>query len=277
MLHCEQADEQANTVTITAPRRYTILHTSDLHLGQASHTRGQIEHQDPCICALLSVVSAFKRWHPDVVLVVGDLFENGRAGESLVIATVARLLASFTVPVVLLPGNHDALNGSSVYERFDIEATASNVHLIQQAGGELLNVLPGLAIWGRPVIVHSPTFRPLQGVPPRPSGSRYVVLAHGQLMDGDDMSFESYPRSSPITIGEIDSTHADYVALGHWHRTQELETSICPAWYSGAPRKAGDPGQVIVVTIDRDGSALVSPKAAHTNRIGCSWFNLTEV
>jgi len=74
----------------TAPR---ILHVSDLHFG----TR-----DDPEVAQALAAL--VERVTPELIVASGDLAHRGRREQ---LAAATRLLQSFELPVVAVPGNHD--------------------------------------------------------------------------------------------------------------------------------------------------------------------------
>lgn len=104
---------------------------------------------------------------------------------------------------------------------------------------------------------HSPSFRPLHGVAPRPQGDLwYLVMGHGHHI-GDE-PVESAYRSSLITSTDIAATTADYVALGHHHAVTDVSAGGVVAWYSGAPSGYAG-GRVLVVDFCPEGGVAVTP------------------
>ena len=76
-----------------------LIHTSDIHLGD------EIGHpaSDEALTALIDAVPGLGG---DVLLLVGDIFDNGRVGND-VLESFLDQISRLTVPAVLLPGNHD--------------------------------------------------------------------------------------------------------------------------------------------------------------------------
>ena len=96
------------------------------------------------------------------------------------IAFVRGELDRLRQPVVILPGNHDALYSKSIYDRHDFSAGAPHVHVIRQRDGETLD-FPELqvSVWGRAMEEHVPTFQPLGNIP-RPDDRRWsIAMGHG--------------------------------------------------------------------------------------------------
>jgi DNA repair exonuclease SbcCD nuclease subunit len=224
-----------------------LLHTSDLHIGTDTTADPHRCGWSPCVCPALDVLLMARQWRADVIVVAGDLFDHSRLGDD-VVDEVFGALGSAGVPCVVLPGNHDPMDERSLYRRH------SALHVIRAAQGETVAPLgSALTVWGRPVVVHSPEYRPLADVPPRPAHGWYVVVAHGHYMSEDNTA----RRSSPIQRSELDSIDADYVALGHWHQPTPIATKP-PTWYSGWPRDAGPPGGALVVDLEPGRAATVT-------------------
>ncbi|MCZ6789347.1 MAG: metallophosphoesterase [Chloroflexi bacterium] len=217
-----------DTNTETAPhpsrRRLTLLHTSDLHLGSDSFA-------DSAFRGFELVLETATAMRVDGMLIVGDIFDSSRSPLDTV-ARAFRRLGELDCPVFLLPGNHDTLLTGTYGTVHGVPAPPPNAHLLREADGEMaVSEELGLSVWGRPVYNHDPSFRPLEGVRPRPSGGWYIVMAHGLVMDDHVGSF----RSSPITHEELHQVDCDYVALGHVHVFRDVTHGGPSAFYSGAP------------------------------------------
>lgn len=216
-----------------------LLHTSDVHIG---HATGVGDHLDTCICPILGVLDAAARVEADVLLIAGDLFDHGRL-PSPVVDGVLSVLGEADVPVVLMPGNHDVHDESSVWRRADL----GDVLLLDDHDGSTVTLLDGaLHVWGRAMPVHDRGYRPIADAPDRPRRGAYVVMGHGFHETGDSM------RSSPITPDDIAATGADYVALGHIHVRLDVSAGGVPAWYCGAPVGVTSSGTCNVVAISDD-------------------------
>jgi DNA repair exonuclease SbcCD nuclease subunit len=239
------------------------MHTSDLHLGDEHLPCNHRERFDLCICPLLLVKAAMADWRPDVLVIAGDFFDNPRVSDEL-LARVWNVLDELPAPVVVVPGNHDALLSGNVYER--VGGSGRRVHIVLAPEGEIVSLLDGaLTVWGKPTIEHAPWHRPLQGAPPRPHRGRYVAVGHGEFI-ADRRPASAIQHGSPITIEDVNATNADYVALGHHDHARCVSDHPVPAWYSGAPLLAGGVLGVTVaagVTVER-----VTAEVVHECRPG---------
>src|SRR5262245_30990698 len=220
-------------------RPATILHTADVHLGLNGTKDGGLEER-----AFAAAIDHAIAADVDTVLVVGDLFDHGRVSDDL-LAWTAKELARAERPVVLLVGNHDALDERSVHHRFRVGERCPNVTLITDHDGELVEVAgTDVAVWGRAMIRHERGYKPLAGVPDKPVDRWGVVAAHGLVLRNDRPSH----HASPIRPAELDAIDWDYVALGHHHGHEILREEPCPVVYPGATARSlrGEPGAVVV-------------------------------
>ena len=84
-----------------------ILHTADWHVGSGrrflKHLTDHLEREKQVVGEILALI---KREQPDVVIIAGDLFDNGNPthDERLIVANFFR---DVSVPVVAISGNHD--------------------------------------------------------------------------------------------------------------------------------------------------------------------------
>lgn len=220
-------------------RPATLLHTADVHLGLNGSTDGGLEER-----AFAAAMDRAIETDVDAVLVVGDLFDHSRVSDEL-LAWTAKELARVERPVVLLVGNHDALDETSVHHRFRVTGRCPNVLLVDDHDGQLIEV-PGtdVVVWGRAMIRHERAYKPLAGVPDKPADRWGVVAAHGLVLRSDRPSH----HASPMRPGELDGIEWDYVALGHHHGHEVLREEPCPVVYPGATARSlrGDPGAVVV-------------------------------
>jgi len=88
---------------MTPPSDTFLVQLTDLHIREPGRLAyGRIDTAPYLERAVQSVLRL--RQPPDAVVITGDLTDFGRAGEY---AHLARLLAPLSMPVFLMPGNHD--------------------------------------------------------------------------------------------------------------------------------------------------------------------------
>jgi DNA repair exonuclease SbcCD nuclease subunit len=192
-----------------------------------------------------------------LVLLCGDLFDNVRVSPAFVDSVIA-LLGRMPAPVVLLAGNHDLADHSSLLRGREARLRGRGVVYLD---GEADALDGAVQLWGRATREHRPEFRPLAGAgdAERRPAAWFIVLGHGHHVDEDDLA-TNY-RSSPILPSEIAHSGADYVALGHWHHVADVSAGGVPAWYSGTPVTPGGSGSMLLVDLEPAGACRVTPLA----------------
>jgi DNA repair protein SbcD/Mre11 len=237
-----------------------LIHTADVHLGARHDDLGdqaaaQRERQFAAFAATIDLALAEK---VDIVLIVGDLFDSNvqpRRSVERVAAELKRLAAG-KIRTVIVPGTHDAYERSSIYRAYDLKALAGSTQ-----DDDLVTVLtpdqPSVHLPACDAIVHGPVFptkkaphSPLLGLDATaagaPAAAWRIGMVHGSIAipgktDRDDVV---------ITTDEIAATHLDYLALGHWHSTQQGKAGAVTYAYAGAP-------EPVALDQDRAGHALL--------------------
>ena len=214
-------------------RPVRIVHTADCHIGSTADF-GTAES------AFGSLIDHSIALSADVLVIAGDLFDSGAVTADRV-SWVAGELRRLNTPVVALPGNHDPWGARSIYRGL-LSHDVEGLHVITASEGQSL-VTAGVTFWGRALESHKPDFRPLMGVPQRPTGWG-VVLAHGLVMAGPEPTL----RGSPIYPADLAQVTWDYIALGHWPQFRPIVGYPAPAYYSGAlaTSRDGRGGAVLV-------------------------------
>lgn len=222
-------------------RALRLLHTADLHLDSDGYgdAAERAAHRERSRRVLSRIVDLALADRVDLLLVAGDLFDHNRVDDETV-AFVRGELARLRQPVVILPGNHDALTTQAVHDRHDLSAGAPHVHVIRGLDGETVE-LPELdtVVWGRAMEEHVPAFQPLARIPRRHDGRWCLAMAHGFFYP----ERQRPERSSPIFADEVRDTGWDYVALGHHHVGADVSQGHVTAHYSGAPVADGGAGR----------------------------------
>jgi DNA repair exonuclease SbcCD nuclease subunit len=213
-------------------RPLKLIHTSDVHLesdtfgtgARGDHFRSRVR------AAFQGVITLANDREADLLLIVGDLFDSSRVSSEALDFALGTI-AEARMPVVMIPGNHDAHDERSLYAGVAASALPDNLHLILDPDGKTLE-FPALStrVWGRALVEHSPEFRPLEGLPEPAEDVWNIALAHGFFTEGG----ETY-RSSPITPAEIDASRYHYIALGHIHLFGDVSHGETRAFYCGTP------------------------------------------
>lgn len=209
---------------MTARAPLQLLHTSDVHIAGDERSAA----------GLRSVVDVALEREVDAVLIAGDLFDSARVPDDAVDVTLGEL-GRLTMPVVVIPGNHDCVDQRSIYRRVDLTRAGGHVHFAGDPSGQ--QIVFGdlsMAVWARGIEDHHPGHRPLEGYKPPGPELWNVVLTHGHYATTEDDAH----RSSRITPEEIAGLHCDYLALGHWHRFLDVSQGGVRAAYSGSPSES---------------------------------------
>ena len=241
----------------------SFVHTADWQLGKAFGAAGEGAQgalRDERFRAVTRLGALASERLADAVLVAGDVFDSGTAGDQ----TLRRALVameSFSGPWVLLPGNHDPATAEGVWARLRRFGPAANIIIADRPE-------PVVVAEGRLAVLPAPLCRKNEAADltcwydaaPLASGSVRVGLAHGSIVSrlpADDAA------RNPIADDRATCAGLDYLALGDWHGTLRIDGRT---WYSGTPEpdraKDNNPGNALVVRIDRPGAVpVVEPVA----------------
>ncbi|MDR1237715.1 MAG: exonuclease SbcCD subunit D [Propionibacteriaceae bacterium] len=240
-----------------------IIHSSDWHLGRTLHGVELLEYQAGYLDHLVELV---RESRPDALLVAGDIFDRAIPPVEAVrlLSDTLRRLAGLT-QVVITSGNHDsaarlgygaAVMRSDLHVVTNIAQVGTPVEIVKDARlAGLVYPLPFLVV-DEAVEQWSSEAEPLprsheavlsramalvradaaKRMPVRPVP--VAVMAHAFVSGGKPSESER-----DITVGGVDSVSAsvfagvDYLALGHLHRPQRVETGNPAevARYAGSP------------------------------------------
>ncbi|WP_027408996.1 exonuclease SbcCD subunit D [Anoxybacteroides tepidamans] len=238
-----------------------ILHTADWHLGKTLEGRSRLREQEQFIDEMVAIV---EEENIDVVLMAGDAFDSVNppaAAEQLFYEGIARLSNDGQRPVVVIAGNHDHP------DRLAAASMLAVRHSITLLGFPTNQV--------QEIYVPSCEETLMLGALPYPSESRLLQLLAsendekqlrkgydekvGEIFAAMNASFRhdtvniamshlyvaggaTSDSERPIEVGgaytvsaERFPSRAQYVALGHLHRPQNVKRASMPARYSGSP------------------------------------------
>lgn len=235
-----------------------ILHTADWQLGL------RLNYIDPETAARLRsqrhdtvrrMAELARERAVDLVVVAGDVFDDNGVGRGALQQTADAIEAFGDLPVVLLAGNHDAATPESALARLR-PLVPDNIIIPMQpealdiAGAELLLC---------PLTTRHHRGDPTAWIPARAHDRLRIVVAHGgaqQFAEGmEDINF--------LRIAELLAKGVDYVALGDWHGTKQMDPRV---WYSGAHEptrfREQDPGNVLIVELQDAGTLPQVEKVA---------------
>jgi DNA repair exonuclease SbcCD nuclease subunit len=251
-----------------------FLHTADWQIGKLF---GQFEPDEAALLAeerfrAVERIAALAAEHAvDAVLVAGDVFDAQTVSDR----TLRRLfhaLDGFSGRWVMIPGNHDAALAESVWPR------AARLNAVPPNVTVCVEPVPVLLDEARSVVLPAPLTQRNTHVDltewfagaATPPGSLRVGLAHGSVQG---ILAEDIDSPNPIAAGRAANAHLDYLALGDWHGTRQIDART---WYAGTPEsdrfRANASGQALLVDIAAPGAGpTVTPLATGRYR----WHSAT--
>lgn len=241
-----------------------FLHTADWQIGR-QYSRFAPDDAAALAEARFTTVERLARLATeaavDAVLVAGDIFDAQTVSDR----TVRRLFMAtegFAGPWIMLPGNHDAALAESVWSRAQrLAAIPPNVHVMLRP--EVLTFADaGFAVLAAPLTqrqTHHDLTEWFAGAATAPELVR-IGLAHGSVQG---ILAEGIDSPNPIAPERAAQARLDYLALGDWHGTRQIDART---WYSGTPEqdrfKANEAGQALLVDIAAPGALPhVTPRA----------------
>lgn len=236
---------------------FRLLHSADLHLGKPfgrfpEEVRGSLREARAGL--ILRLAEAARAADAEAVLLAGDTFDSESPAPAVIRQALNAIAADPGLAWVMLPGNHDSLAATPLWERIRREAPP-NLCLALDAQpvalGDAAVVLPAPATVRRPG-------RDLTGDLDQPTdpGLLRIGLAHGAVT-----SFGAGEDDDPAVIppDRAERSGLDYLALGDWHG----QMAIGPrASYAGTPeadsfrhaRPGAVTGAALVVTLAGPGA-----------------------
>ena len=188
-------------------------------------------------------------------MVAGDVFDDNLLKPEIY-GRAMDVLKGSTVPLFLLPGNHDPLDAASVYHREEFTDLA-NVYVLRDSAPVAVPNSGGAGAAGVPLeIVGAPLrgknadedlvaaalrdLEPVQGAGVRVLVGHGAVGSFGEKDDLDRIDVDNAARACR-------ERKVDYVALGDTHSTMPLDADASRArvWYSGA--------QEVTAFVEQDG------------------------
>lgn len=253
---------------------HRFLHTADWQIGRQYgrfHPDDAAALADARFAAVERLAELASQHAVDAVLVAGDIFDAQTVSER----TLRRLflaLEGFGGPWLLLPGNHDAALAEGVWATARrLRIIPPQVRVLDQPGVTVF-ADAGFAVLAAPLTqrqTYTDLTQPFDDWT-TPPGLLRIGLAHGSvqglLADGID-------SPNPIARHRAQSANLQYLALGDWHGTREVDPRT---WYAGTPEpdrfRNNDAGQALLVEL-ASATALPQVRSVRTGRH--SWHDLT--
>ncbi len=203
-----------------------FLHTADWHLGMSRRIlsdEARPRFAEDRRTAVREIARIAQEEQVEFVVACGDVFDANHLDRAEV-ARAVEAMGAFTVPLFLLPGNHDPLDAGSVYRsRAFTAACPDHVRVIAEPGPIVLR--PGVEIVGVPWRTRRPAgdqvAEVIAALPPAPGTTR-VLAAHGIVDDDAIASGDDALIGHAALTCALDAGLVDYVALGDHHSTRQV-------------------------------------------------------
>ena len=228
-----------------------LIHLSDLHIGKRVNEISMIEDQEYILRQILRIIGDEK---PDAVLICGDVYDKSVPSAEAVTLFDDFLcrLAAQAVPVLIISGNHDSPERLSFGRRL---LDVSGIHIAPVYNGRAESVTltdehGAVTFWLLPFLkpAHVKRFQPDEPIESYTDAIRAAVArmdldpaGRNVLLTHQFVTGAATCESEDISVGGSDNVDAsvfdpfDYVALGHLHGAQNIETSRIR--YCGTPLK----------------------------------------
>ncbi|MCG3120417.1 MAG: hypothetical protein ALAOOOJD_03120 [bacterium] len=225
---------------------FSILHFADLHLDGA-FTGSRLPATLARNCreqlrkTLRRIVDLAQARGAHAVTVAGDLFERARLSPD----TAAFLISEFErlapIPVFIAPGNHDAADAGSLYQR---GRWPENVNIFASNRLTERPLTKEISLWS--AAHRSPSERQnflSHFHLPQPSSTHLpILLLHATLVATPSPSNNTH---APVTLEDIRQAGFPLALLGHYHTAQTARAGNTVVVYPGSPEPLGfdEPGQ----------------------------------
>lgn len=194
-----------------------FIHIADVHLGatpDSNYAWGKLRKRE-IIDSFKGVIDVCKKESIELLLIAGDLFHKAPLVREL--KEIDYLFSQIPhTKVVLIAGNHDYIGPYSNYRNYEF---SSNVIMIKDdymnhVYIEELNT----EVYGFSYTTRDITEARYENVPIDRTDRINILLAHG----GDE-------RNIPIRKNRLKELRFDYIALGHIHKPERIDTNIAYA------------------------------------------------
>ncbi|MEO7797443.1 MAG: DNA repair exonuclease [Opitutaceae bacterium] len=196
---------------------FRFIHSADWQLGARFSQFGMRgpRLREARIVTLRRALGLAREHGVDAFLIAGDLFEDNQVDDALVSAVLELFREHASVPIFILPGNHDPFTGpDSVWQRKAFLAAPANVRVLHE---------PGVIDLGGALLLASPLQQKLSTIDPSlrfvaqaaslPADAIKIGLTHGALA----IEAKHQPNDFPIALNAASRAGLDYLAIGHWH------------------------------------------------------------
>jgi len=212
-----------------------FIHASDLQIGKV------FNYFDPGVAALLqdarqgavgSLGEAAMRAGATAVLLAGDVYDKQQLTQQTLLKPIEAMRRFPRIAWHLIPGNHDHLRESGLWDRLARAGLPANVHLHLAPGAAPIGEDDGRPVMLLPApLSHIATVDDLTAYmdgEATPEGALRLGMAHGSIQgfgsEGEARNYVAPTRAETAGLA--------YLALGDWHRQMRISDRV---WYAGTP------------------------------------------
>jgi len=244
-----------------------FIHTSDWQLGMTRvflSEEAAPRFSQARIDAIRKLAELAQEHDAAFIVVAGDVFESNQLSKQTVLRTLEALKTA-SMPIFLLPGNHDPLDASSIFLSADFQQANEHIIVIRDDQPIPVPGVPGVEVVGAPWRTKRPSTDLcadlVDKLAPKDKGLR-IVVAHGQV----DVLSPDTSRPDIINLSAMEAAIGDkrihYLALGDRHSVTDVGTTG-RVWYSGSPVDTDfdevDPNKALLVELTDEGDCSVQP------------------
>jgi len=235
-----------------------FIHSSDLQIGKAfGYFEPEIANilQDARQAVVRTLGEAAVEAGATAVLIAGDIFEKQQMAQQTLGRAIENMRSFSTVQWHLMPGNHDHVRESGLWDRLARSQLPANVTLHVRPGAVQIADDDGAPVFLLPAPLRFTSsvddLTAYMNEDPTPEGAIRIGMAHGSIQgfgsEGDASNYVAPTRADEAGLA--------YLAMGDWHRQIKVNDRC---WYSGTP----EPDQFklppnAVTSLCNGGSALV--------------------
>ena len=234
-----------------------FIHTSDWQLGMTRAfltPEASARFSQARIDAIAKLGAIATERDARFIVVAGDVFESNQVSRETLVRTLDALNA-LPVPVFLLPGNHDPLDGASIFATPEFQKAADHVIVLRDRAP--IVVSEGVEVVGAPWKTKHPSSDLCADLAAdlesAPEGTVRIAVCHGQV---DTLSPDT-SRPEIVNLASAEQAIADgrfhYLGLGDRHSVTEVGNTG-RIWYSGAPVATDfdevDPNKALLVELE---------------------------
>jgi exonuclease SbcD len=212
----------------------TLMHLADIHLGaplawmgdKASERRGDVES------AFVRAVD-YGLEHVDLVLLAGDIFDSHHPPENLITLFRDQMqrFQHAIIPVAAVPGNHDGYSYPDSVWRRDFPG-------MTLLADPCIETPVSIEVKGQPVHIYGMAYQPTHSKDPFDEFKRtdalgiHIALIHGSITGNPEWGIRK--REIPLDTEKLGTSGMDYIALGHYHRFNQIIKNGVPIVYPGS-------------------------------------------